>query len=156
MRISLADDRLYEGRSSIALSAKGKTLPGPEHVEVADLLLSKAHDDLGAARVLESSEKVADHLVGFHAQQAVEKALKAVLVIQEIEIPHTHNLALLVTRLKDARLDVPDHVTQSEWLTPWAATFRYDEEPDQLDRMRAVELADEVVTWAGGQVASAR
>lgn len=35
----------------------------------------------------------------FHAQQAAEKAIKAVLIAQEIEFPRTHNLRVLLPAL---------------------------------------------------------
>jgi predicted RNase H-like HicB family nuclease len=54
-------------------------LPTPEHREVAQLLLEKATGDLAAAELLAADERQADHVVGFHAQQAVEKSIKAVL-----------------------------------------------------------------------------
>jgi HEPN domain-containing protein len=71
-------------------------LPGPEHVEVAQLLLEKATGDLAALRVLAADPNQADHVVGFHAQQAVEKSIKAVLASREVEIPMTHDLGHLV------------------------------------------------------------
>ena len=64
----------------------------PEHREVAGLLLQKAREDLSAAQVLVATEDQADHVIGFHLQQAVEKALKSVLADRAIEIPRTHDL----------------------------------------------------------------
>ena len=66
----------------------------PEHREVAQLLIQKAREDLSAARVLVAAEDQADHVIGFHLQQAVEKALKAVLTGAKIEIPRTHDSAI--------------------------------------------------------------
>src|SRR5258706_262106 len=66
------------GHSWSVLSARAGFLPGPEHLEVADLLLRKAGDDAVAARILASHADVADHAIGFHAQQAVEKNLPSV------------------------------------------------------------------------------
>ncbi len=39
---------------------------------------------------------IADEILGFHAQQAAEKMLKAVLACQGIEFPFTHRLADLI------------------------------------------------------------
>jgi HEPN domain-containing protein len=47
-------------------------------VEVARVLLEKAAGDLAALELLASDQNQADHVVGFHAQQAVEKSIKAV------------------------------------------------------------------------------
>lgn len=68
----------------------------PEHREVSQLLLRKAQEDLGAANVLVATENQADHIIGFHLQQAVEKALKAALVEHAVEIPRTHDLGYLI------------------------------------------------------------
>jgi HEPN domain-containing protein len=54
--------------------------PSPDQRDYAALLIAKATADRDAARVL-AQAGVADELVGFHAQQAVEKAAKAVLVV---------------------------------------------------------------------------
>jgi HEPN domain-containing protein len=45
------------------------------------VLLRKATDDATAARKFADDPEIADAIVGFHAQQAVEKALKAVLSV---------------------------------------------------------------------------
>lgn len=66
---------------------KAGYLSTPEHREVADLMLTKARADLSAARLLAYHAEQDDGVVGFHAQQACEKALKAVMAIREIEIP---------------------------------------------------------------------
>lgn len=47
-------------------------------LEEAQLLLRKAREDADAATKLAADGDTADAIVGFHAQQAVEKALKAV------------------------------------------------------------------------------
>lgn len=70
-------------------------MPTPEHREVAQLLLDKATDDLAAAKALIATGGQADHVVGFHLQQAVEKSLKAVLAFRAVEIPRTHDLAYI-------------------------------------------------------------
>jgi hypothetical protein len=67
-------------------------LPTPEEVEVAELFLRKAASDLSAARVLARDPDQGDDVVGFHAQQVVEKSLKAVLAVRGFEIPRTHDL----------------------------------------------------------------
>jgi hypothetical protein len=51
--------------------------------DLAEQLLRRAVDDEAAARAMLSLESVTDAIVGFHAQQAVEKSLKAVLAARE-------------------------------------------------------------------------
>jgi HEPN domain-containing protein len=61
--------------------------PTPEQREYAELLLAHAASDLGACRVLMAEDDMRDDVVGFHAQQAVEKALKVALVLADIDFP---------------------------------------------------------------------
>lgn len=55
--------------------------------------------DLEAFEILAPKDKLSS-IAGFHAQQAVEKAFKAVLDIREIGYPKTHNLLMLLDLLK--------------------------------------------------------
>jgi HEPN domain-containing protein len=57
--------------------------------------LDRARKDLVAADVLLKEGFEDYENVGFHAQQAAEKFIKAVLVRHQIEFPKTHNIALL-------------------------------------------------------------
>lgn len=123
-------------------------MPRPEHLEVARLLLEKATGDLVALQVLAADQNQADHVVGFHAQQAVEKSIKAVLASREMEIPMTHDLGYLVTLVEV----LPPEVSESRWLTPWAGGWRYDTEGSPVDREKALRTAEGAVEWAGGIV----
>ena len=87
--------------------------------------------------MLAKAADVGDSAVGLHAQQAVEKALKTVLVLAEVELPRTHDLELLVA-----------------WLTPWAGPLRYDE-PVPLDRAVALAVAESACSWATGRLSGA-
>jgi HEPN domain-containing protein len=62
----------------------------------------------------------------FHAQQAVEKYLKAFLTHHEATFPYTHNLAKLLdlcVRIDDVFQSL---LPQIEPLTPYAVRLRYD------------------------------
>lgn len=113
----------------------------PEHREVAGLLLQKAREDLSAAQALIATEDQADHVIGFHLQQAVEKALKSVLADRAVEIPRTHDLGYLVELMESFDVEMPEAITSSDWLTPWGVLFRYDSNPDTLDRDKGLEAA---------------
>lgn len=116
-----------------------ESLSTPEHHEVAQLLLQKAREDHSAARVLVATEDQTDHVIGFHLQQAIEKALKAILAQHEIEIPRTHDLGYLLELLGSLDVEIPHPVASSDWLTPWGVLFRYDTYSDTLDRDKGLE-----------------
>ena len=68
--------------------------------EEALLLLSAAHRDLRALRGMFDAHVFVDEIFGFHAQQAVEKALKAWLAFFDVQYPRTHDLTLLLASLR--------------------------------------------------------
>ena len=120
--------------------------------EVAQLL-AYAGEDLAAARDLARNPDRADRIVGFHSQQCVEKALKAVLAGSGEGYEQVHDVAVLIEHLRGLpRLDVPAVVEEADWLTPWAVRERYPRAsaaaPARLDRDRALGTAGAVLTWA--------
>ena len=124
-------------------------LPAPEQVETARLLLRKARSDLAATETLASVDGHDDGVVGFHAQQAVEKAFKAVLAISEREVPYTHDISFLLRQIAKTDNAVPAPLNEARWLSPWAVSMRYDEIDDEpLDRNEAIIIATAAIRWA--------
>ena len=121
--------------------------PTPEQREYAELLLEHATSDLGACRVLMAAGDMSDDVIGFHAQQAVEKALKVSLVLADVDFPRSHDLRELVDIATDNDIEVPDSIHDARWLTPWAAQLRY-EMLEPLDRGGAFSTASDAVAWA--------
>ena len=115
----------------------------------ARLWLAKAESDRLAARRLLEADGPFD-AVCFHAQQACEKALKAVLAWAETDIPRTHNLEELQLRclsaLSDPIVSKIKAFDLSE-LTPYAVETRYDAEfwPDRVTAETALGWADQIV-----------
>jgi HEPN domain-containing protein len=101
--------------------------PSPEQVEYAEVLLRRAKGDLQACQKLADDTEVDDNIIGFHAQQAVEKALKVALVLADADLPLSHDIAFLVRQVGESGIESPGEFSNSEWLTPWAAELRYDE-----------------------------
>jgi len=67
---------------------------------MADLWLSRARTDLAAARVVfRRDPDVEPWIAVFHAQQAAEKAIKAILVARNINPPYVHDLSELAGKL---------------------------------------------------------
>lgn len=121
--------------------------PSPEHVEYAETLLRLADADLYACRVLADADDLADGAIGFHAQQAVEKAFKVAIVLAEAELPRTHDLEQLKEQIEATGAQLPSELAGVDWLTPWAVALRYDE-PTALDRTSALALAESACSWA--------
>jgi len=95
------------------LSARDVSLPSPESIELAQQFFRKAVEDREAMEILIASDRAADAVVGFHAQQAVEKFAKAVLVARDIEVPRTHDLRFLFDVASAERVEIPNAVQSS-------------------------------------------
>lgn len=126
--------------------------PSPEQVEYAEMLLRRANGDLSVCRALGADVDVDDGPIGFHAQQGVEKALKIALVLADVELPRTHDLEFLVRLVRESGVDLPADLANPEWLTPWAADFRYGD-PVALDRPAACSAAESAIAWAASLLA---
>ena len=99
-------------------------MPDLEH---ARLMLRLAQDDLAAMEVLETSQRISPRIFGFHAQQAVEKALKAWLSLLDVVYPRIHLLHELFNLLEDRGATTASRFRQLQVLTPFAVQFRYEE-----------------------------
>jgi HEPN domain-containing protein len=119
--------------------------------DLARELLRLAEDDRAAAAALLEVGAVSDAIVGFHAQQAVEKALKAVLASRAAEFPFTHNIGLLMQLCDDACVELPALLVDVDLLTPSGVALQYGaRSAGTLGRGAALGLATEAVAWAHG------
>lgn len=87
----------------------------------------------------------------FNAQQAAEKALKAVCLWKGIDFPKTHSLVHLVDILEADGLEIPQGVRDADILTQYAVQTRYPgivEEVTRSEYREALKLAANVVFWA--------
>jgi HEPN domain-containing protein len=111
----------------------------------AQALLNKAANDLVAARATLSTGQALD-TVCFHAQQAVEKSLKAILALHEIEYPWWHDLGELFELVRPLASELIPFENQMFRMTPYAVEARYDEEfePSLDEASEAFEVAEEV------------
>jgi len=86
----------------------------------------------------------------FHAQQAVEKALKAVLIAKGVPPTKTHNIRTLLDLLPPDVVP-PEEVEDAAGLTDYAVISRYPgdfESIDEKEYKETVQLAETVVFWA--------
>lgn len=102
--------------------------------------LKHAQSDLRLARLAMNTEVLSEQ-VCFHAQQAAEKALKALLLSQCVDFPFTHDLAQLLEVLQSAGIAAPAEVRDADSLTPHAVQARYPApETDLLSRAELTAL----------------
>jgi HEPN domain-containing protein len=91
----------------------------------------------------------------FDAQQAAEKAIKAVLLAHGVAFPPIHDLAGLLTILGQTGEQIPPAIADAARLTRFAVSTRYPgvtEPVTSEEYQRAVMIADAVVQWAEGQI----
>jgi HEPN domain-containing protein len=108
--------------------------------------VAKAEDDLTAAlQILKLGKRAPTGTVSFHAQQCVEKYLKALLVVQGDEVPRTHDIEVLLELVVPSNRPVLT-AREKERLTRYAAEIRYPGSPNpSLTEARdAVALARRV------------
>jgi HEPN domain-containing protein len=84
---------------------------------------------------------VSDSIFAFHAQQTIEKLLKALLAQLGTNFPKTHDLNLLEKQLTGLGEILPPFLVRLSQITPFATIWRYDEPPPgvMLDRPETIE-----------------
>lgn len=122
-------------------------------VDLARRLLAAAENDELMARSVLPVPGVTDAGVGMLTQQAVEKAIKAVLAAGGTEFPFIHDLEKLREFAEESGIDLPATLDGIETLTPFASDERYGgETPIGLDRDQALAWATTAIAWAREQI----
>lgn len=113
------------------------------NIPEAQRWLTFAQSDLNAAHILLQSQEDYPRQVCFLAQQAAEKALKAILVLLECRFPYTHDLDHL-REIIPPGWQVKEAFPKLYALSIWAIDARYpDDMPDvvEADAQEALQLA---------------
>jgi len=129
------------------------------HLDEAALMLRLADRDIAALAVLSDSEEVHLSIICFHAQQAIEKCLKAALFCHRIEFRRTHDLQLLANLLAEHGYRTPLSADQLATLQPCAVLLRYDDAEVEVANVSRPELGQMVSVlraWAEGVLQAAR
>ncbi|MFH1122256.1 MAG: HEPN domain-containing protein [Pseudomonadota bacterium] len=116
--------------------------------------LSRAKGDLAIARAPLPEGAFFEDLC-FHAQQAAEKALKAVYQHRGWTFRYTHDLEELITGVREKGLDPPPEVVDADALTGFAWEARYpglSEPVTEEEYAQALRQAETVVAWAEKQI----
>jgi len=125
-----------------------------EQADLAALLARKAREDATAVREFGGNSEIADGIIGFHAQQAVEKWLKAVMAQRAIIQPRIHDIGRLLQLLRDGGVSLPENADRLDELTIYAVPLRYDDllDAEPLDREDTMQLVGQIEAWALSQL----
>ena len=111
--------------------------------------LRVAESDLAISRMYDIDDVMLE-LLCFHAQQAAEKAVKALLVHFGQDIVRTHSIESLLLRVGEF-VSVPAEFENAADLTAYAVAARYPgnyEPVSEDDYAEAISLAERIVAWA--------
>ena len=111
--------------------------------------LRRARSDLSLASVTLPRDVLYNELC-FHAQQTVEKSIKAVLIHRNIEFRKVHDIDYLITLLPP-EVSVPPDAEEIVGLTSYAVMFRYPgdyEDVTEEEYRWAIQAARNVYAWA--------
>ena len=104
--------------------------------------VEKAEEDYRVARREQSAKPPAYNAVCFHAQQCVEKLMKALLIHLAVPPPRTHDLQALAKLLAPVRPDWSGRAEDLRFLTRASVEFRYPgEQAGQAEAQQAYEIA---------------
>jgi HEPN domain-containing protein len=87
--------------------------------------LEKAEDDWRLSRRLARDSKSYAEATAFHAQQAVEKYLKAFLTWHQVEFPKTHDIKRLLELANTCDPKLAEELSNAADLTAYAVEYRY-------------------------------
>lgn len=128
--------------------------PQREPAELAALLSRKASDDATAVSEFAGNQEISDEIIGFHAQQAIEKWLKALMASRDLAQLRTHDIDQLCRALETDGVELPFPRPRLAELTIFAVPLRYEQllDAEPLDRQAVVRLVKEVGKWVAAQL----
>lgn len=120
--------------------------------EHAEQLLGMAVKDHNALSGMLGTKNFSEEVFGFHAQQTVEKALKAWIAVLGSTYPKSHDVSALIKILKDAGQDLSQFPDLEDY-SVFAVQYRYeayDEDEEMLDRPETIKKTLALVTHVLG------
>ena len=117
--------------------------------------LNRARSSLAKARVGFDEEDVYLEDLCFDAQQAAEKAIKALLIARQVPFPFTHDIGQLLTLVERTGQEIPAAVREAARVTRYAVATRYPGVLDTVtveDYEAALAIATTVVRWAEAEI----
>lgn len=117
----------------------------------------KAEHDLLTARTMLEDEAHPTDVVCFHCQQCAEKMLKAYLVLQDRDIPRTHDLRNLLDMCADHDPEFKALCSEAANLTDYAVQPRYVDDWRDIpldEAAEAVQHAERFMVLVSGKLPS--
>lgn len=108
-------------------------MPGSDAHRLAARWLASAEGDLAIARAAVRDAEAPARGAAFFVQQGLEKALKSVLVWDQIDFPRTHDLEALAGLIPSS-WDVSIPVEECARMTGFAVEARYPGDADDMGR----------------------
>lgn len=133
-------------------------MPQRDPAELAARLARKAGEDATAVREFAANSQIADSIIGFHAQQSVEKWLKAMMALRGLRQTRIHDIERLAEILEEEDgMELPVGRDRLDELTQYAVPLRYEDllDAEPLDRAATVSLIDEIGDWIETQLSAA-
>ncbi|MFE8033017.1 HEPN domain-containing protein [Thiohalocapsa marina] len=123
------------------------------HNAQAQALIDAGLRDRLSLSLLLDTGQAPQEVLGFHAQQACEKFIKAALVLHGIVFERTHDLSALASLCRAHGMDVPADPAALRLLNNFAVRFRYEAcSLPLIDAKQALTLVDTLKAWAALEI----
>lgn len=136
------EGRILYSRTAVSQTRRVREKPGTAPQSLGDWIRRAQNDFAMMDAGLRHAPDVGDGIV-FHAHQAVEKTLKAVLISRHVSPPRTHELPRLLATLPSDLRDEPQLVEACRGLQALWPKSRYPHQP-----IPAKRDVDKAVVWA--------
>lgn len=123
-----------------------------------EILLKKAKVDFHTAQILLKSFNAGDtelelEIIFFHLQQSAEKLIKAILDLNKIKFPHTHDLKSLINLINANNIDIIENIILLVPLSEYAVEGRYAVIHDDLDDTdKYIEILDKLLEFVKKEI----
>jgi HEPN domain-containing protein len=119
-------------------------------------MLEMAKKDHQALTHMLDAGSFSEEIFGFHAQQTIEKALKALIASRGLEYPKSHDLSALLKIVEDHGENLSEFSSLEDY-TIFAVQYRYeayDESEELLDRQEVVTVTSALLARVEAILAS--
>jgi len=121
---------------------------------LAEQWLSRAKGNLSRARQGRTATDIFYEDLCFDCQQACEKSLKALMILNNIVPSPTHSLSVLIETLEEYAIVIPENVKAAVPLSYYAVTTRYPGHYEPINNHEykaALKMAETIIDWVEEQ-----